>query len=292
MTERAMSSLALHPTDPASRAIVLAAGHGRRLRAGAADAPALSADQRETAARGLKGLVPVGGRPWLDRVLESLAAAGIREVCLVVGPGTEAVRSRYEGEAPAGLRIAFARQEVPRGTADALLAAEPWAGDEPFLLVNADNLYPPDGLRALAALPGAGVLALDRAALLAARGTGVVEERLAAYALIEIDAGGRLRRIREKPGLAALREAAEPVLVGVNAWRFTPTIFAACRAIGPSERGELELPAAVQHAVDELGEPFAVVVSAGPFHDLTEAGDIPALERRLAAAEPGGRSSR
>jgi len=287
-----MSSVATHPTDPASRAVVLAAGRGRRLRAGAGDAPALSRAQREAAARGLKGLVPVGGRPWLDRVLEALAEAGVREVCLVVGPGTEVVRSRYERETPAGLTLAFARQERPRGTADALLAAEPWAGEEPFLLVNADNLYPPDGLRALAALPGAGVLALDRAALRAGHGTDVAEERLAAYALIETDAGGCLRRIREKPGLAAWREAAEPVLVGVNAWRFTPIIFAACRAIGPSERGELELPTAVQHAVDELAEPFAVVVSAGPFHDLTEAGDIPGLERRLAAAEPGGRSPR
>ena len=287
-----MSPVATHSTRPASRAVVLAAGRGRRLRAGAGDAPALSRAQREAAARGLKGLVPVAGRPWLGRVLEGLVEAGVREVCLVVGPGTEAVRTRYEHETPAGLRIAFARQERPRGTADALLAAEPWAGEQPFLLVNADNLYPPDGLRALAALPGAGVLALDRAALRAQGGSDLAEERLAAYALIETDAAGRLRRIREKPGLAALRKAAEPVLVGVNAWRFTPAIFVACRAIGPSQRGELELPAAVQHAVDELGEPFAVVVSGGPFHDLTEAGDIPSLERRLAAAEPDGRGAR
>jgi dTDP-glucose pyrophosphorylase len=75
------------------------------------------------------------------------------------------------------------------------------------------------------------------------------------------------------------------VLLGVNAWRLTAPIFAACRAVAPSERGELELPAAVQLARDVLGESFDVVVSGGPFHDLTEPADVLALDRLLARAE-------
>ncbi|MEZ5332530.1 MAG: sugar phosphate nucleotidyltransferase [Thermoanaerobaculia bacterium] len=266
------------------RAVVLAAGRGSRLRAGAGTAgPPLTDDQTRAASAGLKGLVPLAGRPLLDRALEALSASGVEEVCLVVGPATEAVRRRYAGATQLGVAVAFARQESPRGTADALLAAEAWAAEAPFLMVNSDNLYPPEGLRRLESVDGCGVLALDRDALLAGGETNVGPRRLAAFALIETDGGGMLRRIREKPGPDALATAARPVLLGVNAWRFTPAIFEACRAVEPSARGELELPAAVQRAVDELGERFAVVTSGGPFWDLTEVSDIPELERRWGA---------
>lgn len=262
------------------RAVVLAAGRGRRLRAGDAAGAALSEEQARAAERGLKGLVPLAGRPLLDRVLEQLAEVGVEEACLVIGPATAAVRARYAGASTLGVDVAFALQESPRGTADALLAARDWAGDEPFLMSNSDNLYPQEGLRRLTALDGGGVLALDRGALLAGGETNVGPGRLAAYALLETDGAGKLARIREKPGSAALAAAAEPVLLGVNAWRFTPAIFPACRGVEPSERGELELPSAVQLAIDTLGESFDVVTAGGPFWDLTEVGDIRELERR------------
>jgi glucose-1-phosphate thymidylyltransferase len=69
--------------------------------------------------------------------------------------------------------------------------------------------------------------------------------------------------------------------VSVNAWRLGPPIFEACQAIAPSPRGELELPAAVQLAIDRLGETFQVVRTAAALLDLSRRADVAAVSERL-----------
>src|SRR5689334_21013189 len=103
-------------------------------------AAALDAQQAAAADAGWKGLDPVP-RPFLDYVLSGLADAGIREVCLVVGPGANPVRERYASLPMRRISVSFAVQESPRGTADATLAAEEFAERGDFLLANADNYY-------------------------------------------------------------------------------------------------------------------------------------------------------
>ena len=60
----------------------------------------------------------------------------------------------------------------------------------------------------------------------------------------------------------------------MNCWRFGPRIFEACRNIEPSQRGELELPDAVQYAIDKLGEAFEVVRVRAPVLDMTSRKDV------------------
>ena len=43
----------------------------------------------------------------------------------------------------------FVVRSDARGTADAVLAAERWIGDDPFLVMNGDNLYPVRDVSAL-----------------------------------------------------------------------------------------------------------------------------------------------
>jgi glucose-1-phosphate thymidylyltransferase len=71
----------------------------------------------------------------------------------------------------------------------------------------------------------------------------------------------------------------------MNCWRFRPSIFEACRKVRPSPRGELELPDAVQYAIDVLGERFAVVKVRAPVLDLTSRGDVAAVAAKLAGVE-------
>ena len=72
---------------------------------------------------------------------------GYRRACLVIGREQEAIR-RYYSELPVGrLQIAFANQEEPRGTADAVAAAETFAGGDPFAVINSDTYYPIEALR-------------------------------------------------------------------------------------------------------------------------------------------------
>ncbi len=271
------------------KAVLLAAGLGRRMRqrardgAGAPLPSTLEAAQAAAADAGLKGLLPVP-RPFLDYVLAGLADAGIEEVCLVIGPGaSNPIRERYAALPIGRLALRFAVQESPRGTADATLAAEEFAGGADFLLANADNYYPLVAYRALRALSEPGLPVFERDAL--QRRGNVPAERIARYATLRIAADGYLARIDEKPGPEALRTERGPVLVSMNLWRFSPGIFEACRRVPVSARGERELPQAVQVGMDALGLRFRAVPCAEGVLDLSTREDVASVERALAGIE-------
>jgi len=267
--------------------VVLARGLGTRMRQ-AEVGPGLDAAQAEAAGRGSKAMMPIGpgGRPFLDFILSGLADAGYRDVCLVVAPDHEAMREHYESEArPRRLRITFAVQAEPRGTADALLAAEPFAAGEDLLVVNGDNYYPVAALRALRLLDSAGTVLFDPDALV--RASNIPADRLRAFAIGLVDARDVLIDLIEKPDDAtwqALGDAgaggAPRPLISMNCWRLPPALFAFCRSLTPSSRGELELPQAIRHAI-QAGVRFRVVRSEEGVLDLSRRADVAAVAGRL-----------
>ncbi len=250
----------------------------------AEEAVALGGAQAAMADAGLKAMIPFR-RPFLDYVLSALADAGCRDICLVVGPEHGVVRDHYERtHPPERVRVSFAVQAEALGTADAVLAAERFAGADPFLALNADNYYPAFVLRALVALDGPGLPAFDPAGL--TRGGNIEPERVRAYAILRLDGSGNLLDIVEKPDARQVADAGDRYYVSMNCWRFGPSIFTACRSIAPSPRGEFELPSAVRYAVTALGETFHAVPVDAPVLDLSRRADISAVERHLDAIDP------
>jgi dTDP-glucose pyrophosphorylase len=267
--------------QPVSKAVILAAGLGTRMQADD-ESTSLAPEQAAAAAAGAKAMIPVG-RPFLDYVLASLADAGFADVCIVVGPHDEIVRARYrDGLVLSRLRVAFAVQSAAIGTADALLAAEEWVAGEPFVVLNADNYYPVDGLRQLRQSGEQATLAFSRAGLL--QDGMIPPERIARYALLEVDQHGYLTDVTEKPDevtFASHRDAP----ISMNVWRFDAGIFRACREVQPSSRGELELPNAVRLAVRVVGARIRALPTDAPVLDLSHRADIPAVTARLRAVE-------
>ncbi len=261
--------------------MILAAGLGTRMRRGDAGAAPDSA-QAAAAALGLKAMVPFG-RPFLDYVLSALADAGIREVCIVVGPGPSAIRDHYAAAPPERVRVVFAVQPEPLGTASALLAAEEFAGSDDFLALNSDNYYPVPAIRALVGLGEPGLPVFEREALLAK--SNFPRERVERYAVLAVDAKGYLSGIIEKPDAAARAAAGGAVLLSMNLWRFSPSIFEACRRVARSARGEFELPQAVALAIAEMGARFRAVPCDEGVLDLSTRGDIAAVAQRLRGIE-------
>jgi glucose-1-phosphate thymidylyltransferase len=246
-------------------------------------AAAVDAAQSRVAAAGLKAMIPdANGRPFLDHVLSALADGGIQRVVLVVAPDAEAIRQHYLAHPPRRLQLAYAIQHEPRGTADAVLAAEAAVAASPFLVLNADNLYPVEAIRALVTLGEPGLVAFDRDGLV--RHGNIDAARIAAFALVDIDASGHLRSLIEKPDATQAR-ARGHAWVSMNLWRFDATIFAACRAVTPSVRGELELPQAIADAL-AAGMVFRAVTMHAGVLDLSHRGDIAEVARRLAARIP------
>jgi glucose-1-phosphate thymidylyltransferase len=274
------------------RAVILARGLGTRMRQ--ATDGALDPEQARAAEAGAKAMMPIAGslrdaagafvpgpvsRPFLDYILSALADAGYTDVCLVVAPDHEAMAGYYRGAgAPRRLSLAFAVQDEPIGTANAVAAAEAWTGDDSFLVINGDNYY---AVRTLASLVGRGdaAAALYRAETLVAQ-SNIPMERIQAFALGVVE-DGRLARIVEKPTPAQAAALGDAALVSMTCWRMPPAIHAACRRVTPSVRGELELVDAVNALIAD-GVRFDVVVAEDGVLDLSRRGDVAAVARALA----------
>jgi dTDP-glucose pyrophosphorylase len=262
-----------------SKAVVLAAGLGTRMRA-TRDTAAIAAAQAQMADAGLKAMVPFE-RPFLDYLLHNLADSGITRACIVIGPSHDAVRTYYARVPTRRIAIEFAVQQSPRGTADAVLAASAFIGADNVLVVNGDNLYPVSSCRALVEHGGPALAAFSREGLLA---DGLISpERLLKFAVVAAR-DGWLERVIEKPDATTLAAFGDDVCVSMNSWVVPPELDGVVGRLPLSPRGELELPLAMQALVDS-GMRVRVFRSDEPVLDLSNRGDIAALESRLRGRE-------
>ncbi|HLU38270.1 MAG TPA: HAD-IIIA family hydrolase [Planctomycetota bacterium] len=111
-------------TSDGTTALVLAGGLGTRLRPCVADRPKVLAD--------------VGGEPFLARVLDQIAAAGVTRTVLCTGWLGDQVE-RVFGASFAGMPLVHARERQPLGTAGALRAALPLVTGDDVLVLNGDS---------------------------------------------------------------------------------------------------------------------------------------------------------
>ncbi|MCU0649325.1 MAG: sugar phosphate nucleotidyltransferase [Gemmatimonadaceae bacterium] len=264
-------------------AVVLARGLGTRMRR-AEGSDVLSAEQARAAAGGAKALMPIADasgreRPFLDWILSGLADAGISNVVLVVAPDHTGLRTYYDGLGrPARVTLSYAVQEEPLGTANAALAVERVV-PERFLVMNGDNLYPRSALEALVHATGTACIAFDGATLV--REGNIPADRLRAFARLDVGADGFLTGITEKPDDVDVTRLDWPV--SMNVWAFTHEVFAACRRVPRSTRGEYELPQAVDLAVRNGTLAVRAIPVSAPVLDLSGRGDVASVAARLRA---------
>jgi glucose-1-phosphate thymidylyltransferase len=207
---------------PALKGLILSGGKGTRLR-----------PITHTSA---KQLVPVANKPVLFYGIEAMAEAGIEEVGIIIAPETgDEIRATAGDGSRFGIRLTYIPQDAPLGLAHAVLTAEPFLGDSPFVMYLGDNLLQ-GGIGDLVAAfqsdqPDALILL-----------TQVADPEN--YGVAELS-GGKVVRLVEKPP----EPRTDLALVGV--YMFTSAVHAAARAIEPSGRGELEITDAIQRLVDD-----------------------------------------
>ncbi len=268
-----------------TKVVILARGLGTRMRK-PDEATHLPATQSAVADIGFKAMIPMAtqtGRPFLDYLLSSLADAGFANACIVIGPEHGAVRDRYEcDQVPTRIKLTFAIQERALGTANAVLSAEDFVGDDSFAILNSDNFYPREALDALHAIGEPAIIGFDREVLVK-RGN-VPPERIARFGALDIDPNGYLRRILVSPTDEMLHSG-EPIYSSMNCFLLTNEIFRACRDVPLSVRGEYELPQAVHLAIDRGEMRLRVVRVSAPVLDMSSRGDIARVSEYLEKIE-------
>jgi mannose-1-phosphate guanylyltransferase len=185
------------------RAIVLVGGLGTRL--------------RPLTLRTPKQMLPVAGRPLIERVLAHLAGHGVDEVVLSLGYKPDAFRQAYPDATCAGVRLVYAVEDEPLDTAGAIRFAATEGGiDERFLVVNGDVITNLD----VSALAAAHDRAHEANGALATIQLAPVDDP-SAYGVVTLDGDGRVQAFIEKPASGE----ADSNLVSVGYYVFEPEVL-------------------------------------------------------------------
>jgi len=185
-----------------------------------------------------KQLVPIANKPILFYGIEDMAAAGIREIGIIVGDTADEIRAAVGDGSRWGVSVTYLPQDAPLGLAHCVLIARDFLADDDFVMYLGDNMLQ-QGLvefvhRFTDARAAEGDAAPSAQILLA----HVDDPRQ--FGVAEVTPTGEVVRLVEKP----TDPPSDLALVGI--YLFDPSIHEAVRAIRPSARGELEITDAIQ----------------------------------------------
>jgi len=233
------------------QAVVLAAGEGTRLRPLTEDKP--------------KGMVEVDGDPILAHCFEQLIELGADELIVVVGYKKEAIMTHFDDDFE-GVPITYAHQRETKGLAHALRTVEDFIDDD-FMLMLGDNVFEAN----LADVVNRQQESRADAAFLVEE---IPIENASRYGVCDTNKYGEIVRVEEKP------EDPPSNLVMTGFYTFTPAIFHACHLVQPSDRGEYELPDAINLLL-QSGRTIDAIRMEGWRIDIGYPEDRDEAERRL-----------
>ena len=154
-----------------------------------------------------KGLLPIGGKPLLERTIQYLKSYGIKEYVICVAYLSKQIISTIGDGSNLGVHVQYAETDMPMGTAGQLKSAEPMIHGT-FLAMNGDivsslNIY--NLHSAHQSVGGIGTIALKK-----------FEVKIP-YGYITLNRNQTIQRFEEKPTLSFMANA--------GIYVFEPKIF-------------------------------------------------------------------
>jgi glucose-1-phosphate thymidylyltransferase len=205
-----------------------------------------------------KQLIPVANKPVLFRVIESICAAGITDLGIVVGETAQEIETAVGRGGRWGAQVTYIHQDHPKGLAHAVMVSQDFLQDEPFVMFLGDNV-----------LQG-GITELVQQFQKSDWNSQIVltrVERPEQYGVAELNGEGRVVRLVEKPK----EPPSDLALVGI--YMFDQNIHQAIAEIQPSWRGEYEITDAIQWLVEHEYKVFPYI-HRGWWIDTGRPGDM------------------
>jgi glucose-1-phosphate thymidylyltransferase len=204
------------------KGLLLAGGHGTRL--------------RPLTFTGNKHMLPIANKPMLLYGLESLKEAGINSIGIILGPTKEGVVETLRDGSKHGVKITYINQPEPKGLAHAVMVAENYLQDEPFVVYLGDNLLK-QGAKPL-------INVFNETKCDCVVGATKVKEP-SRFGVVVFNKDGTVKKFVEKPKEFISKWA----LIGI--YVFNDKVFDAVNKIKPSWRGELEITDTLQTLLRE-----------------------------------------
>jgi len=228
-------------------------------------------------------MLPVARKPIVQYVVEELVSNGVQQILFVTGRNKTSIENHFDHDPELVRTLAeahkedllkeleyealkakffYTRQRMQKGLGDAVLCAESFAGEKPFVVALGDSII---GLNALSRTVGrmADVFEARRASCVIAV-EEVPPEETRHYGIVQ-PAGGdagdvfRVANLIEKPE----PKDAPSNLAIAGRYIFSPVVFDMIRRVLPDRRGEIQLTEAIQFMCEEGRRVVAVKLPAG-----------------------------
>ena len=192
------------------KGIVLAGGAGTRLR------PLTKITSKQ--------LLPIYNKPMVFYPIETLQAAGITDILVIIAPSNAGDFLNLLGSGQKmGLNFSYEVQESPDGIAEAFKIGEKFIGNDDVTLILGDNLFEHNFTEDIKSFKKGGRVFAKKV------------KDAARFGVVEFDEAGKALSIEEKPKMPKSDYAVTGIYIYDN------SVVQKAKNLAPSARGELEI---------------------------------------------------